>query len=127
MKGIISSHQSPTAYQRQSAVDAVAASQASREGAVSSTKLRAIRVSISDEAALLSEEAAMSSDEDAVLLSEAVVDINDAEPSEEARAFAGGEAVVDSAKVERLRGAIAAGNLQFDAQLVAQRLIDQAE
>lgn len=95
MKGIISSHSALTAYQRQSAVDAVAASPApgSREGAVSSTNLRAARVSI----------------------------------SAEARALAGGEAVVDSAKVERLRGAMQAGNLKFDAQLVAERLLDQAE
>lgn len=95
MKGIISSHSALTAYQRQSAVDAVAVSQspAPREGAVSSTNLRAARVSI----------------------------------SAEARALAAGEAVIDGAKVERLRGAIEAGKLKFDAQLVAQRLIDQAE
>lgn len=95
MKGIISSHSALTAYQRQSAVDAVAVSKsaAPREGAVSSTNLRAARLSI----------------------------------SEEARALAGGEAIIDSAKVERLRGALQAGNLKFDAQLVAQRMIDQSE
>lgn len=95
MKGIISSHSALTAYQRQSAVDAVAVSKspASREGAVSGTNLRAARVSISSEA----------------------------------RALAGGEAVVDGAKVERLRGAIQSGSFKLDAQLVAQRMIDQAE
>lgn len=95
MKGIISSHSALTAYQRQSAVDAVGVPQspASREGAVSSTNIRAARVSI----------------------------------SAEARALAGGEAAVDPAKVARLRGAIEAGNLKFDAQLVAQRMIDQSE
>jgi flagellar biosynthesis anti-sigma factor FlgM len=47
--------------------------------------------------------------------------------SAEARALAGGEASVDRAKVERLRQGIASGNLKFDSQLIAQRLIDQGE
>ncbi len=47
--------------------------------------------------------------------------------SAEARALAGGDAAVDQAKVERLRAALASGSLKFDAQLVAQRMIDQAE
>jgi flagellar biosynthesis anti-sigma factor FlgM len=47
--------------------------------------------------------------------------------SAEARALAGGDAAVDQAKVERLRSALASGSLKFDSQLVAQRMIDQAE
>lgn len=47
--------------------------------------------------------------------------------SAEARALATGDAGIDSAKVERLRGVLAAGNLKFDSQLVAQRMIDRAE
>lgn len=92
MNGIISSH---SAYQRQSAVEAVAVPRAPapREAAVSSVNLRAARVSSSGEA----------------------------------RALAGEEAIVDRAKVERLRSAIEAGSLKFDAQLVAQRVIDRAE
>jgi flagellar biosynthesis anti-sigma factor FlgM len=38
----------------------------------------------------------------------------------------GGEGV-DRAKVARLRRAIEAGGLEIDSQLIAQRLIDQAE
>ena len=95
MKGIIRSHSALTASKRQSAVDAVSISEfpASREAAVSSTNLRAVRVSI----------------------------------SEEEGAVAGGEAVIDGARVERLRRAMEAGNLKFDAQLVAQRLMEQEE
>lgn len=46
--------------------------------------------------------------------------------SAEARALAG-EATVDRAKVDRLRQGVASGNLKFDSQLIAQRLIDQGE
>jgi flagellar biosynthesis anti-sigma factor FlgM len=55
MKGIISSHSALTAYQRQTAVDPVSVPQspAQREGAVSSTSVRAARVSISAEARAL--------------------------------------------------------------------------
>jgi flagellar biosynthesis anti-sigma factor FlgM len=95
MKGIISSHSALTAYQRQNAVDAVAVphAPAQREGAVSSTSVRAARVSI----------------------------------SEEARALASAEPGIDRAKVDRLRGAMQAGGLRFDSQLVAERMLDQAE
>ena len=34
---------------------------------------------------------------------------------------------VDRAKVERLRAALEAGELKFDSELVAQRMIDQGE
>ncbi len=47
--------------------------------------------------------------------------------SDEARALASGEPAIDHVKVARLRGALAAGNLKFDSQLVAQRMIDHAE
>ena len=47
--------------------------------------------------------------------------------SDEARALASGEQAIDHVKVARLRGALAAGSLKFDSQLVAQRMIDQAE
>lgn len=95
MKGIISSHSALTAYQRQTAVDPVSVPQspAQREGAASSTSVRAARVSI----------------------------------SAEARALAAGDLGIDQAKVERLRSALASGSLKFDSQLVAQRMIDQAE
>jgi flagellar biosynthesis anti-sigma factor FlgM len=95
MKGIISSHSALTAYQRQNAVDPVAIPQspAPRDGAVSSTSLRAARVSISDEA----------------------------------RALASGDAGIDRAKVDRLRSAMLGGGLKLDSQLVAERMLDQAE
>jgi len=95
MKGIISSHSALTAYQRQTAVDPVAVPQspAQRESAMSSTSVRAARVSI----------------------------------SAEARALAVGEPAIDQGKVERLRGAIEAGSLRFDSQVVAQRMIDLGE
>ena len=95
MKGISNSHSALTAYQRQTAVDPVSVPQspAQREGAPSSTGVRAARVSI----------------------------------SAEARALAAGDSGIDRAKVERLRGTLAAGNLKFDSQLVAQRMIDRAE
>jgi flagellar biosynthesis anti-sigma factor FlgM len=47
--------------------------------------------------------------------------------SDEARALAAGDPAIDHAKVERLRGGLAAGNLKFDSQVVAQRMIDRAE
>ena len=47
--------------------------------------------------------------------------------SAEARALAAGDPGIDQAKVERLRAAFAGGGLKFDSQLVAQRMIDQAE
>jgi flagellar biosynthesis anti-sigma factor FlgM len=47
--------------------------------------------------------------------------------SAEARALAAGDPSVDQAKVDRLKGALAAGSLKFDNQLVAQRMIDRAE
>jgi flagellar biosynthesis anti-sigma factor FlgM len=95
MKGIISSHSALTAYQRQTAVDPVALPQspAPREGAVSSTSVRAARVSI----------------------------------SAEARALASGEPSIDRAKVDRLRGAIAAGGLKFDSHIIAEKMIEQGE
>jgi flagellar biosynthesis anti-sigma factor FlgM len=55
MKGIISNHSALNAYQRQTAVDPVSVPQspAQREGAASSTSVRAARVSISAEARAL--------------------------------------------------------------------------
>lgn len=47
--------------------------------------------------------------------------------SDEARALASGEPAIDHVKVARLRGALGAGSLKFDSQLVAQRMIDHAE
>ena len=47
--------------------------------------------------------------------------------SDEARALAAGEEIIDRAKVDRLRSALQAGGLKFDSQLVAQRMIDQGE
>jgi flagellar biosynthesis anti-sigma factor FlgM len=47
--------------------------------------------------------------------------------SAEARALAAGDPGVDHAKVDRLRNSLASGNLKFDTQLVAQRMIDRAE
>jgi len=47
--------------------------------------------------------------------------------SAEARALASGETTIDHAKVERLRQSIEAGGLKFDAQLIAQRMVDQGE
>jgi flagellar biosynthesis anti-sigma factor FlgM len=47
--------------------------------------------------------------------------------SAEARALAAGDTGIDQAKVERLRAAFASGGLKFDSQLVAQKMIEQAE
>lgn len=99
MKGIISSHSALTAYQRQTAVGAVKVPQpaAQREAVAGGGGVGAARLSISAEARALA---------------------------------AGGVSAdqgVDQAKVERLRGALSAGRLQFDSQLVAQRMLDHAE
>lgn len=45
----------------------------------------------------------------------------------EAAAVARGEVVVQGDKVRRLRGAIEAGLWQLDSQIVAERIIDDAE
>jgi flagellar biosynthesis anti-sigma factor FlgM len=47
--------------------------------------------------------------------------------SAEARALAAGDPGVDQAKVDRLKSSLATGSLQFDSQVVAQRMIDRAE
>ena len=47
--------------------------------------------------------------------------------SAEARALAASDPGFDQAKVDRLRNLLAAGNLKFDSQLIAQRLVDQGE
>jgi flagellar biosynthesis anti-sigma factor FlgM len=47
--------------------------------------------------------------------------------SAEARALATGEQSIDRAKVDRLRGAIAAGGLKFDSQIIAEKMIEQGE
>jgi flagellar biosynthesis anti-sigma factor FlgM len=48
--------------------------------------------------------------------------------SAEARpAAVAGDPPIDHFKVERLKAALAAGNLKFDSELVAQRLIDRDE
>jgi len=99
MKGIISSHSALTAYQRQTAVDAVAVPKpsADRQGQGSGTSLKAARVSISPEARALA-----------------------------VGGVAGGGAI-DHAKVERLRQALQSGTLKFDSNVIAQHMIDQAE
>lgn len=47
--------------------------------------------------------------------------------SAEARALVEGDANIDRAKVDRLRQSLQSGNLKFDTQLIAQRLVDQGE
>jgi flagellar biosynthesis anti-sigma factor FlgM len=45
----------------------------------------------------------------------------------EARALAAGPTTSQQTKVERLREAIENGDLEFDSQLIAERMIDQGE
>jgi flagellar biosynthesis anti-sigma factor FlgM len=47
--------------------------------------------------------------------------------SEQARALARGDGSIDESKVQRLREGLKSGTLRFDSQIIAERMIDQAE